>query len=50
MLNGSAGAANVGYASQAEMVRDMRDPKYNTDPAFRAKVEQKLSVTTAFWN
>lgn len=50
MLGGSAGAALVGYASQAELTRDMRDPKYATDPAYRAKVEQKLSVTTAFWN
>jgi hypothetical protein len=50
VLGGSAGAASVGYASQAELTRDMRDPKYATDPAYRAKVEQKLSVTTAFWN
>lgn len=30
------------YASQAEMVADMRKPEYKNDPAFRAKVEAKV--------
>jgi len=30
------------YASRAEMQRDMNDPKYAKDPAFRAKVEAKV--------
>lgn len=40
-----AGAAPVGYASQAEMVRDMGDPRYSADPAFRAQVQQKLKLS-----
>lgn len=45
--SGSVAAAG-GYASQAEMVRDMKHPHYATDPAFRARVEAKLAATTAF--
>lgn len=30
------------YASKAEMTSDMRDPRYKTDAAFRAGVEQKI--------
>lgn len=40
-----AGSVPVGYASQAEMVRDMGDPRYATDPAFRAQVQQKLKLS-----
>lgn len=36
------------YGSQAEMVRDMQNPKYHSDEAWRQKVMQRLSVTTAF--
>lgn len=38
----------TGYESQAEMQRDMQDPRYHTDPAFQQKVMMKLSVTSAF--
>lgn len=31
------------YASKAEMVRDMSDPKYAKDPAFRKMVSDKIS-------
>lgn len=31
------------YESTAQMVEDMSNPKYKKDPAFRAKVEQKLA-------
>lgn len=37
-----------GYSSKAEMQKDMGDPRYATDPAFRARVEQKVARTTAF--
>jgi hypothetical protein len=49
-LLGGRGAttASQGYASRAEMVADMRDPKYAKDPAFRAKVAGKINATTAF--
>lgn len=44
--NGSAVPSTQGYRSQAEMQRDMRDPRYQTDPAFRADVRQKLKYAT----
>lgn len=34
-----------GYASQAEMQRDMRNPLYAKDPAFRAKVEARVGAS-----
>jgi hypothetical protein len=37
-----------GYESRAQMTADMSDPRYAKDPAFRAKVEQKVAKTTAF--
>jgi len=36
-------AANAGYRSVAEVVAAMSDPKYKTDPAYRADVERKLA-------
>ena len=38
----TSGAASSVYNSVAEMQRDMADPKYKTDPAFRARVAEKL--------
>ena len=32
-----------GYRSHAELARDIADPRYNSDPAFRKDVEDKLS-------
>ncbi len=34
------------YQSRAEMIRDMQDPKYQTDPAFRQMVHNKLAKST----
>lgn len=34
------------FASQAEVVRAMRDPKYKTDPAYRDEVKERLSIST----
>ena len=43
-LSGSVGSDNGGtYNSVAEMMTDMNDPRYAKDPAFRSKVENKLS-------
>ena len=42
--NGAAGAQP--YASTAEMQRDMGNPKYDKDPAFRAKVEARVGATS----
>lgn len=36
------------YQSRAEMMVDMNDPKYKTDPAFRAKVSEKLGRSNIF--
>lgn len=38
--------SSQGYESQAQMTADMSDPRYASDPAFRAKVEQKLAATS----
>lgn len=38
----------AGYASTAEMTAEMKDPRYEKDPAYRARVQAKLAVTTAF--
>lgn len=37
-----------GYQSKAEMVKDMQDTRYASDPAFRQQVENKLARTTVF--
>ena len=43
MLQGkSAGRSGEIYRSQAELVAAMGDPRYDTDPAYRADVIQKL--------
>lgn len=38
----------TGYQSQAEMQRDMSDPRYSTDPAFQERVMQRLAITQSF--
>ena len=44
MLGGSTAPDMVdAYRSQAEMIRDMSDPRYDSDPAFRNDVMEKLS-------
>jgi len=44
----NANAGSGGYASKAEMVAEMRDPRYAKDPAFRASVQHRVNSTTAF--
>ncbi|UOF81176.1 capsid assembly protein [Caudoviricetes sp.] len=50
LVNGAPvkSSSEGGYGSSAEMTADMRNPKYQTDAAFRAKVAARLAVTTAF--
>ena len=49
LINGNgSGPSPVGYQSRAEMTRDMRDPKYTTDPAFRKQVETKIANSKIF--
>lgn len=44
LLGGSSAPDMVdAYRSQAEMIRDMSDPRYDNDPAFRNDVMEKLS-------
>ena len=40
---GNASAGPSSYRSLAEMQKDMSDPRYKTDPAFRKDVERKLA-------
>jgi hypothetical protein len=46
-LQGGVGgrADTAGYRSRAEMSKDMASPQYQTDPAFRAQVAQKVAVS-----
>lgn len=42
------GLTGGGYRSHDEMVRDMSDPRYKTDPAFRADVQSKVGRSNIF--
>ena len=42
MLQGKAARAANGFRSQAEVVQAMSDPRYDTDPAYRQDVYDKL--------
>ena len=43
MLQGKAArTSDGGFRSQAELVAAMGDPRYDTDPAYRAEVVAKL--------
>lgn len=48
LLEGGGGAAGSGYASLAEYTKDVGNPQYEQDPAFRARVYAKLQATTSF--
>ena len=43
MIQGKPAQAINGYRSQAEVVRDMNDPRYDRDPAYRQEVMDKLA-------
>lgn len=45
ITRGKRAASVQGYRSHAELARDIADPRYSKDPAFRADVEKKLSVS-----
>ena len=42
LFTGNKADANVGYRSVGEMLKDINDPRYATDSAFRADVENKV--------
>lgn len=49
LLGGSPPSnSGVGYASRAEMTSDIRNPQYDKDPAYRAKVQSRIAASTAF--
>jgi len=49
LLGGKPSSGGIaGYGSTAEMTADMKDPRYEKDSAYRARVQAKLAVTTAF--
>jgi len=44
LVTGKVAAPSVqGYRSNAELARDIADPRYSSDPAFRADVEARLA-------
>lgn len=47
-LSGGRGGDTTVYASTAQLMEDMANPKYQKDPAFRAKVEAKLARSNIF--
>jgi len=42
MIQGKAASPVDGFRSQAEVVRAMSDPRYDSDPAYRQDVFEKL--------
>ena len=45
LVQGKASTSNDIYRSMAEVVRDMNNPRYDSDPAVRADVQRKLERT-----
>lgn len=49
IMAGGAGAASVtGYQNTAEMIKDMSDPRYQTDTKFTQQVIQKIKSSSIF--
>lgn len=44
-LNGKPATGGPRYQSEAEMIRDMQDPRYWSDQAFREEVDRKFNST-----
>ena len=47
LFSGNNADSNVGYRSVGEMLRDINDPRYSTDSAFRQDVENKVKLSNA---
>lgn len=45
LLGGEVTGGDAGYESRAQMISDMKDKRYKTDDAYRAKVERKVGAT-----
>ena len=48
LLTGSAGLSEGVFRSTSELVEAMSNPKYRSDPAYRADVEKKLARSSIF--
>ena len=46
MVSGKSASTVKPYRSQAELARDIADPRYGTDPAFRQDIEERLQRST----
>ena len=46
MVAGKSASTVKPYRSQAELARDIADPRYGTDPAFRQDIEERLQRST----
>lgn len=44
LVDGTPAPSSPAYRSKSEMVQAMRDPRYKTDPAYRAEVERKVAA------
>ena len=44
-MQGTVSSSPAGFRSRSEVMTAMSDPKYSVDPAYRATIERKLSVT-----
>jgi len=47
LFSGNKAETSVGYRSVGEMLADINDPRYSTDSAFRADVENKVKISNA---
>jgi len=45
MQGGTSGSSTLPFRSTAQVTEAMRDPRYSSDPAFRADVEKRLAVS-----
>lgn len=48
LIGGAASPTSAGYESMAQMKSDISDPRYSTDPAFRAMVMRKAAASKEF--
>jgi hypothetical protein len=48
-LSGQPGTTLLAYESIAQVKADMRKPEYKSDPAFRAKVEQRIAASDSLY-
>lgn len=43
--NSTPSVSTKGYESRSDMLQDMNDPRYDSDPVYRSKVEAKMAET-----